>query len=243
MSTFTIARLVPRMLGLNGSSRNASVLASYLKHSGHTIEIVDVDAPGDAPAQVDAVCVGSGSASTLRPAATLIIPLVRVLAQWRTHGAHVVAVGTGWDLLGHTVTTPEGEVLPGAGILPSHSDHGGTRFSGEVAGVDYQGRASAGYVNQVGHVKLEDGAKPLMEIDAPESGYPREEGLVGDNVFATRVGGPAFALNPHWCEDVASSLLQARGETLQRTEFHSRIDHAAREARRLIEARLGVARS
>ena len=117
MSTFTIARLVPRMLGLNGSSRNASILASYLKHSGHTIEIVDVDAPGDAPAQVDAVCVGSGSASTLRPAATLIIPLVRVLAQWRTHGAHVVAVGTGWDLLGHTVTTPEGEVLPGAGTV------------------------------------------------------------------------------------------------------------------------------
>lgn len=243
MGSFTFARLLPEMLGLNGSSQNASILASYLNHGGHDVKILDIHSSADAPLQVDAVCVGSGSASSLLPAATSIISLVSAISRWRSAGALVMAVGTGWDLLGHTVTTPEGEVLPGAGIFASHADHRGTRFSGEVTGVDHQGRASAGYVNQVGAIALEAGASALMSVDDAVLGYPRSEGLVGENLFATRLGGPALALNPHWCQDLAQALLEPRGEKLHRTEFHERIGHAATRARSLIDARLGVVRN
>jgi len=58
--SFTIARLVPEILGLNGSSQNASLIASYLKHAGHEVTIIDVHSLETAPLRVDAVCVGMG---------------------------------------------------------------------------------------------------------------------------------------------------------------------------------------
>jgi len=238
---FTIARLLPEILGLNGSSQNASLIATYLNHAGHEATIIDVHSPETAPLRVDAVCVGSGSASSLRPAASALIPLVRSLKLWREHGAWVVAMGTGWDLLGHSVTTPDGDILPGAGIFSSRADHRTARFSGEVAGVDYRGRPSVGYVNHVGEVDLGGGA-PLVAIDAPESGYPRNEGCIAEGLFATRLGGPALALNPHWCGDIAEGLATAQGVALVRTAFHDRIENAAQKARVLIESRLGISR-
>jgi len=243
MGSFTFARLLPEMLGLNGSSQNASILASYLNHGGHDVKILDIHSSADAPLQVDAVCVGSGSASSLLPAATSIISLVSAISRWRSAGALVMAVGTGWDLLGHTVTTRRVKCCLELGYLPPTPIIGGRGFSGEVTGIDHQGRASAGYVNQVGAIALEAGASALMSVDDAVSGYPRSEGLVGENLFATRLGGPALALNPHWCQDLAQALLEPRGEKLHRTEFHERIDHAATRARRLIDARLGVVRN
>jgi hypothetical protein len=242
MSTFTLVRLLPLSLGLNGSAANAEILAQSLEHSGNDAHIVDVHRVGDAPAQVDAVCVGSGSASSMRPAAAQLIPLLGVVNLWRTQGAFFVAVGRGWDLLGVSVTTPEGEVLPGAGIFPSEVDHRFARFSGEVAGVDYRGRPSAGYVNQVGAVTLKDGVKALMTVEQPESDYPREEGLIAERLLATRLGGPALALNPHWCDDIVQNVLKKRGESRHPAEFHHRVANAAAQARTGIERRLGISR-
>ncbi|MFT6973717.1 MAG: CobQ-like glutamine amidotransferase family enzyme [Pontimonas sp.] len=242
MSSFTLARLLPLVLGLNGSAANAEILAQALEHSGHDAHIVDVHSLGDAPAEVDAVCVGSGSASSMRPAAAQLIPLLGVVNRWRSHGAFFVAVGTGWDLLGVSVTTPAGEVLPGAGIFPSEADHRSIRFSGEVAGVDYRGRPSAGYVNQVGAATLHDGVKALMRVEGSESEYPPAEGLIGKGLLATRMGGPALALNPHWCDDILEDVLERRGESRHTREFHDRVANAADHARAGIERRLGVSR-
>jgi hypothetical protein len=242
MSAFTLVRLLPLSLGLNGSAANAEILALSLEHSGHDAHIVDVHRVGDAPAEVDAVCVGSGSASSMRPAAAQLIPLLGLVNLWRAQGAFFLAVGTGWDLLGVSVTTPEGEVLPGAGIFPSEADHQSTRFSGEVAGVDFRGRPSAGYVNQVGAVTLHEGGKSLMRVEGPQSGYPREEGLIARGLLGTRLGGPALALNPHWCDDISQNVLEKRGESRHTAEFHNRVANAAAQARTGIERRLGISR-
>jgi len=50
--------------------------------------------------------------------------------------------------------------------------------------------------------------------------------------FATRLGGPALALNPHWCGDIAEGLATAQGVTLVRTAFHDRIENAATKSSR-----------
>lgn len=77
--------------------------------------------------------------------------------------------------------------------------------------------------------------------DAPE-GWPTTEGLVAENLFATKVGGPALALNPHWTLDIVSQVLASRGLTAQLGDFHERVGVAARNARALIDGRLSPRR-
>lgn len=235
---FTIARLLPSFLGLNGTAANAEIVAKSLRVLGHEVTVVDVDDPSQVVSSVDLVCVGSGSTSQLAPAATALLGLVRTLNQWRSAGAYVFATGMGWDLLGRQVIAADGDVVPGCGIFPSSADLRVPRFSGEVSGIDYRERPFAGYINHVGLSTLEEGVSALGQIQLSSGEYPREEGLIGERIMATRVGGPALALNPHWCDDIVTQLLASRGTTFAPTEFHERVTLAAERARALIVERL-----
>ena len=235
---FTIARLLPAHLGLNGSAANAEIVAKSLRELGHEVRVVDVNDPSQAVSSVDLVCVGSGSTSQLKPAATALLGLVRILNQWRSSGAYVFAHGMGWDLLSRQVIAADGSVLPGCGIFPTTADHGVPRFSGEVSGTDYRGRPFAGYVNQVGVCVNDDAVGALGTIELSAGEYPSEEGVLAEGMMATRVGGPALALNPHWCDDIVSDLLATRGQSFVPSEFHDRVTLAAERARALIVGRL-----
>jgi CobQ-like glutamine amidotransferase family enzyme len=241
-SSFTIVRLLPTMLGVNGSAANAEIVGASLRAMGHDVLIIDVVCPEQVPKGVDLVCVGSGSGSSVSPAASALIGLIPALASWRDSGASFFSVGTGWDLLGRQLTNAAGEVIPGAGIYPSTADHRSGRFTGEVSGRDYQGRDVAGYINQVGSSVLDEGVEPLWSVAAGGGDAPAAEGLRSGGLRATRLGGPALALNPHWCEDIVAEMLSARGLAPVATEFHSRVTEAASQARAHITRRLGVSR-
>ena len=235
---FTIARVLPRTLGLNGSAANAEIVAASLRALGHDVSVVDVNSPADVVTAVDLVCIGSGSGSSFRPAATELIGLLRPLTQWHASGAWFFAVGQGWDLLGQHAVVSGSETIPGAGLLPSWADLRGDRFAGEVMGVDYRGRSCAGYVNQVGRSILEDGIEPLATISASAGEFPATDGLVTERAMATRFGGPALALNPQWCADIVSGLVASRGLAYESTDFHGRVEAAATQARAKIQERL-----
>ena len=234
---FTIARVLPERLGLNGSSASAEIVAMTLRQMGHEVSIVDIHGPQDAPGTVDIVTVGSGSTSQISPAATELIGLVRLFQSWKQSGAYWIALGLGWDLLGEALITAGGDAVPGAGVFPSRADHRTGRFAGEVHGLDYRGRESAGYINQVGTTEILEG-QSLVTLQSPPEGLPVAEGVRGDNLFATRLGGPALALNPHWALDIASDVLLLRGLEPEIGEFHQRVDTVAAEARSRIIRRL-----
>ena len=241
-SSFTIVRLLPQMLGVNGSAANAEIVGASLRAMGHAVSIVDVSAPDQVTKAADLVCVGSGSGSSVSPAASALIGLIPALVSWRDSGASFFSVGTGWDLLGRQLTNAAGEVIPGAGIYPSTADHRSGRFTGEVSGQDYQGRGVAGYINQVGSSILDEGTESLWTITAGGGDAPPAEGLRSGDLRATRLGGPALALNPHWCEDIVGDMLAVRGVAPLTTDFHTRVAEAASQARAHITRRLGVSR-
>jgi len=241
MSTpFTIVRLLPQILGLNGSLASGEIVAVSLRHLGHDVHIVDVRTPGDVPSTVDLVCVGSGSTSSISPAATALIALMPSLHAWKKQGASWIAHGVGWDLLGVDLITAQGDHLPGVGIFPSQADHRFPRFSGEVSGLDYRGRPSAGYLNAVGQSQLDESAQALLQLEHPLGVEPISEGLRADNLLATRVGGPALALNPHWAADIVEELLAKRGLEPEFGPFHDRVEALATQARAKIVTRLGA---
>lgn len=237
---FTIVRLLPQILGLNGSLASGEIVAVSLRHMGHDVRILDVDTPEDVPATPDLVCVGSGSTSSISPGAKALSALMPSLLAWKNLGTSWVAHGVGWDLLGIDVLTAQGDHLPGVGIFPSRADHRFPRFSGEVSGVDYRGRPSAGYLNAVGQSELNESAQPLMRLEHPRGAEPVHEGLRADNLLATRVGGPALALNPHWAGDIVEELLAKRGLEPDFGPFHERVELLATQARAKIVARLGA---
>lgn len=235
---FTIARVLPQRLSLNGSAASAEILAVTLREMGHEVSLVDIHGPGDAPSTVDIVTVGSGSTSQLAPAATELLSLVRVFQHWKNEGAHWIGIGMGWDLLGESLVTAEGTTIPGAGVFPSRADYRARRFSGEVWGTDHQGRQSAGYINHVGRSELLDGAAPLMTLEDPPEGWSPQEGLRAERLFATHLGGPALALNPHWALDIAAEVLASRGLKAEPGDFHKRVTEGASRARAHIISRL-----
>lgn len=237
---FTIARVIPERLGLNGTTASAEILAMTLRHRGHEVSIVDIHGPADAPSTVDIVTIGSGSSSQIAPAATDLISLVRLFQAWKQSGSHWVAIGLGWDLLGESLLTEQGDAVPGAGIFPSRANHQLGRFSGEVQGLDYRGRQSAGYINQLGSTELLEGVEPLLSLENPPEGWPKSEGLRGDHFFATRLGGPALALNPHWAQDIVTEVLVSRGLSPEIGPPQERIELAARRTREQIAKRLGA---
>ena len=167
---FTIARVLPERLGLNGSSASAEIVAMTLRQMGHEVSIVDIHGPQDAPGTVDIVTVGSGSTSQISPAATELIGLVRLFQSWKQSGAYWIALGLGWDLLGEALITAGGDAVPGAGVFPSRADHRTGRFAGEVHGLDYRGRESAGYINQVGTTEILEG-QSLVTLQSPPRVY------------------------------------------------------------------------
>jgi CobQ-like glutamine amidotransferase family enzyme len=241
-SRFTIARVLPTMLGSNGSAAGAEIVGAALRHMGHEVSIVDIHGPAEVVRTVDCVSVGSGSGSSLVPAATALMGLVAPLRSWQGQGAWFFAVGTGWDLLGHHVVTAAGDLIPGVGVFPSSADHRAGRFSGEVTGLDYKSRDCSGYINQVGSSTLDEGVQALWRIDKAASEYPVAEGLISGTLMATRLGGPALSLNPHWVDDIVEGMLKARGLAPVATDFHERVAELAARARGAIKGRLGVSR-
>lgn len=239
-SWFTIVRILPDMLSVNGSAAGAEIIAKTLRVMGHEVSILDVSSPHEVTSTVDLVSVGSGSGSSVAPAASAMIGLVPALVSWRDQGALFFAVGTGWDLLGRQLTSASGEIIPGAGIYPSTADHRTGRFAGEVAGTDYRGRPVAGYINQVGSSTLDEGVSALWTIESVVKDYPVAEGILSGALRGTRLGGPALALNPHWSDDIVQEMLHARGLEPIATDFHSRVSDAAAQARAQISRRLGV---
>ncbi|MFM1952961.1 MAG: hypothetical protein RL187_170 [Actinomycetota bacterium] len=235
---FTIARIVPERLGLNGTAASGEILAATLRHRGHQVSLVDVHGPEGAPSTVDIVTLGSTSTSQIAPTTTELISLVRIFQSWKDQGAWWVGIGVGWDVLGTHITLSDGERLPGAGIFPTSADHRPGRLMGEVVGTDYRGRPSAGYVNQVGVSELGDGVVPLMDFTGAPDGFPSTDGAVGERLWGTRLGGPALALNPHWSADIVSGVLASRGLSSAPSEFDERVEDVASKARSLIENRV-----
>ncbi len=238
-SAIVIARVLPDILGINGSAANADILAVTLDRMGIPAMVVDVRELGDQATTPDVVCSGSGSTSGLRPALTALVPLAKTLTDWAEDGVCFLAVGMGWDVLGKDITLPDGQVLPGVGLYPSSADYTSGRYSGEVFGVDYRGRETSGYINQVGQSSLHDGSA-LMTVTHSATPHPPEEGIVAGQLYGTRLGGPVLSLNPHLRDDIIDHVAARRGLSLPEPgDFHARTHDLARKARQAIASRLG----
>jgi CobQ-like glutamine amidotransferase family enzyme len=197
--------LFPKQLGLNGEAGNITVLSKRLEWAGIKSEVLTFEGEGVLPTDIDALFIGSGSRSGQLEALDLLSgPSREALRRLATEGIPMLALGSGWELMGKSIQPVEGDLIPGVGIFPSSARHLSTRASAESYGFDEQGVLTTGYSNHAAEITLEDGVNSLITLKAGFGNSSQEpaaiephEGLIASNLMAARLNGPLLALNPH----------------------------------------------
>lgn len=240
-----IARIFPKILGLNGSLGNAEVIETRLRWWGIDVAVDDYEASATLGERPDLVVIGHGTSSMLTPAANAIDAWRDQLVTWYEAGTHFFGAGLGGDLLGESVAIDSNSPpREGLGLTPVSTVLRGPRASLEVCGMDHRGREVAGYLNDAG-IRDSAGAKPLLSFlpvaNESWSGNTAEdaEGVLGDGVWATAVSGPFLALNPAIADDIVASMLDHRDKPMPAlTAEHERVDESAEHARAWIRSRI-----
>jgi len=129
--SLTVALVYPELLGTYGDRGNGVVLAARARWRGIDAELVEVLA-GDRLPAADIYCLGGGedgpelrASESLRADGTLVRAV--------EHGAPVLAVCGGYQILGRTFPSADGRPLPGLGLLDVATVKGtGRRAVGEL---------------------------------------------------------------------------------------------------------------
>lgn len=245
MTTVHIVRVLPELLGLNGSQGNADVLAIRASWFGFDVEQT-VLGVGDTPSQQpDIVVWGSGTSSVLPRVLEAVSGWRSALHDWHHAGVACVGIGLGGDVLGVSVTgLGETNGREGIGLTPVATTLGGTRLSGECVGVDYRGREVAGFINDHA-TRSVDHSTPLITLHHPDisnwSGAtaPLADGFFSDHLWVSTMSGPLLAMNPAIADDVLAHWASRKGIALPApSDAHRRADSWAEAARAGIASRV-----
>jgi CobQ-like glutamine amidotransferase family enzyme len=169
------------------------------------VELVVVH-PGDAvpTAAPLAVVLGSGVDSSLVRVREALVPFEPALADWAGAGAHIIGVGTGFELLGSTIDI-DGEEIAGLGLLPGRATALAERAAGEIM-VDTDLGTLVGYENHArGFAPASDASTPVAPLGRVRVGSGNGNGFEGarnGTVIGTHLHGPFLARNPRVADEL-----------------------------------------
>jgi CobQ-like glutamine amidotransferase family enzyme len=156
------------------------------------------------------------------------------------HGAALLSVCGGYQLLGASYTTVDGRVLPGAGLFDVRSVPGPKRHIGNVlieTDLDGMRRSLVGFENHSGRTYLGRRVEPLghVVVGAGNNGEDGTEGAVYRGAIGCYLHGSLLPKNP-WLADrlLAGALAHRRGEPVPLEPLDDRLEdeaHAAMAAR------------
>jgi CobQ-like glutamine amidotransferase family enzyme len=237
-----VGHLYPDYLNIYADRGNIAVLARRAAWRGHELEVSAVSLGDDLhPGEHDLLYIGGGQDREQELVAQDLVAKGEGVSGAVEHGAAVLAVCGGYQLLGRSYRDLQGADLPGVGLFPHETVAGDTRMIGDVLlecelepGVR---RTLAGFENHAGRTRLDAGAEPIGRVVAGfgndgESGW---EGCRVGRAVGTYLHGPLLPRNP-WFADwlLAQALAHRLGEapTLEPLE-----DDLEREAHRVSAGR------
>lgn len=150
-------------------------------------------------------------------------------------GAALLSVCGGYQLLGQSYTTVDGQELPGAGLFDVRSVPGPKRHIGNVlieTRLDGAPRTLVGFENHSGRTYLGDHVMPLGRtvVGAGNNGEDGTEGAVYKGAIGCYLHGSLLPKNP-WLADhlLAIALQHRRGEPVELAPLDDRLEDAAHE--------------
>lgn len=207
----TIHHLYAEMMNLYGDRGNVISLKKRCEWRGIPVEVVDVNL-GDSlePTGCDIFLLGGGQD---REQALLADDLTRTkgadLRAVAEDGGVILGTCGGYQFMGHFYETPEGDKLPGVGILDLHTEPRKPHEERLIGNVlirvpDGSGsrREVVGFENHGGRTRLGD-VEPFGEVVAGfgNNGEDGTEGARRHNAYGTYLHGSLLPKNP-WLTDM-----------------------------------------
>jgi CobQ-like glutamine amidotransferase family enzyme/UDP-N-acetylmuramyl tripeptide synthase len=212
-SALRVVVVHPDLLGTYGDGGNGAVLAARAAWRDLPVELVHAPSDAPLPEGADIYCLGGGedgpqieSAERLRRG---------TLGRAVDHGAVVLAVCAGYQVLGNSFPGPDGALHAGVGLLDVESVKGaGRRAVGELAAVPIAPDAATagpggggdpvalqtltGFENHGAVTRLGSGVRPLARVlsGVGNGAGHGDEGARAGRVLGTYMHGPALARNP-----------------------------------------------
>lgn len=238
-----ILNLCSGPLSLNGESGNAEILKTRLAWSGQNVELVS-DLKDLKVKDIVAVLIGSASWRSALEALENLRPDKSQFVSLRDSGVPFFGFGLGWEILGEIIEDQSGNGhTEGLGIFPSRSRRLEKFSSGFALGKDELGHTVTGFINVASDVELIGDANPLINLvrGRGNDSSSAQEGLKSGNLFATRLSGPVFSLNPELADGFAQAIADRSGFEYRKTgKNYDLVSEYAEKARAAISKELGL---
>jgi CobQ-like glutamine amidotransferase family enzyme len=198
-SVVDIALIFPELLGTYGDGGNALVLARRLERRGIANRVLEIGIDDPVPRGAAIYLLGGGEDA---PQFTALDALRAsgALTAAVDAGAAVLAVCAGYQLVGTTLSGPDGASVDGLGLLDAATTRAASRLVGEVAVHDDELGTGwlVGFENHRGVTTPGPGAAPLG-ARSPDRGFATD-GAVHGHVVGTYLHGPVLARNPRFAD-------------------------------------------
>ncbi len=239
---YQIVQLQPAALGVTGDRGNVLALRRRLELAGAEVEVLGFDGNASLPPHADLVVIGNGPFSAVQAVLAELHRARERIQQWIDAGVPLLAVGAGFEVLGHRIRHTDGTELDGLGVLPVSVDHGaasgatgpGERHVGYVAIDSPAGRLVA-FEDWRGMTTLDAGAEPFGVVAQGVTGTKgRGDGVRHRNAVGTRLQGPVLPLNPALADWFIGLAAARRHVEYAPGAAHAELDRLAAEARAVI---------
>ncbi len=237
-ATLRLIHLYPDLMSVYGDRGNVLALVRRAEWRGIDVEVNQLSVGDELdPSEADLIFFGGGqdreqevvSPDFLRQKGEAVRQAVE-------DGAALLSVCGGYQLLGQSYTTVDGQELPGAGLFDVRSVPGPKRHIGNVlieTFLDGQPRTLVGFENHSGRTYLGKGVPPLGRavVGAGNNGEDHTEGAIYKGAIGCYLHGSLLPKNP-WLADrlLMAALQHRRGEPVELAPLDDRLENEAHQA-------------
>jgi lipid II isoglutaminyl synthase (glutamine-hydrolysing) len=217
MGPIRLVHLYPDLMSVYGDRGNVLALVRRAEWRGLAVDVTEASL-GDTldPTDVDLVFFGGGQdreQAVVSP--DFLQQKGEAVRQAVEDGAALLSVCGGYQLLGQSYTTVEGQQLPGAGLFDIRSVPGPRRHIGNVlieTDLDGDRRTLVGFENHSGRTYLGRGVQPLGRalVGAGNNGEDGTEGAVYLNAVGCYLHGALLPKNPWLADRLLAAALSHR---------------------------------
>jgi CobQ-like glutamine amidotransferase family enzyme len=238
MLPLRLIHLYPDLMSVYGDRGNVLTLVRRAEWRGIDVDLRQLSV-GDTldPREADLIFFGGGQD---REQTVVALDFLQqkghAVCEAVADGAALLSVCGGYQLLGQSYTTVDGQELAGAGLFDVRSVPGPKRHIGNVLIETYlndRPRTLVGFENHSGRTYLGPDAKPLGRtvVGAGNNGEDGTEGAVQGSAIGCYLHGSLLPKNP-WLADrlLAEAMRHRHGEPVELAPLDDRLEEQAHQA-------------
>jgi hypothetical protein len=217
MSRIKIAHLYPNELNLYGDSGNVLCLYNRLVWRGYSVSVEHIGID-DKLNDFDILFIGGGQDREMKIIQRDVRRKADMISYCVEQGKVVLAICGGYQLLGETYKTYDGDEIKLTGALPFYTIGSDDRMIGNFVYQTDFGNV-VGFENHSGKTYLTKQLKPLGKIITGfgNNGVDGGEGVLYKNTFGTYAHGPVLPKNPAFADEIISRALKTDLQPLNDT--------------------------